>query len=152
MLFNHSVTEININNSIAVSVFMRDSSEGKNTPVEVAGSRIVLATGGIQNARLLKLSLPGENRYVGSYFCEHPHIGDIASIILDKEVFDQVIDKQATRVAHAISLSSDFSNVQSLISATFEVKGSDRFAKNLLGQSRITITGGSDHSRRNVFN
>lgn len=141
VLFNHSVMHVNIRDSTATSALIRYSSEVKTTPVSVFGGRVVLATGGIQNARLLKMSLPEGSGIVGLYFCEHPHTYNIASIILDKEVFDQVIDKQATKVAHAISLSSDFSNVNSLVSATFGVQEGDEFEKNLLGQSRTTVTG-----------
>ena len=144
ILFNHSVTEINIKGGNAASVFMRESSEGPTHPVEVFGSRIVLATGGVQNARLLKLSLPKESEYLGLYFCEHPHIYNVASFILDKNIFEQVMDKNAPNVAHAIALSSDYSHEKSLISATFKVARSDGFVKNLLGQSRITMTGRVD--------
>ena len=142
VLFNHSVMNINIKGSTAVSVSMRDSFENQHAPTEVFGGRIALAAGGIQNARLLKLSLPGDRRIVGSYFCEHPHVYGIASIILDKELFEQVMDKNTPKVVHAISLSSDFSNMKSLISATFKVNGMKTSVKNLLGQSRMTMTGG----------
>ena len=143
VLFNHSVMVINIKGGNAVSVFMRESSEGKTTPIAVAGSRIVLATGGIQNARLLKLSLSEENKVIGSYFCEHPLMLGVASIFLDEESFDQVADKQTSKIAHAIALSSEFSNRIPLISATFsfDVYRSEIFSKNLLGESRITISG-----------
>ena len=141
VLFNHSVVGINIKGAAAASLSMRDSSENQSAPIEVFGDRIVLATGGIQNARLMKISLPRDNKYVGSYFCEHPHVYDIASIILDKENFDQVIDKQASRIAHAISLSSEISSMKSLVSATFEVYGRGSIVSNLLGKIRNTITG-----------
>ncbi len=141
VLFNHSVTEINIKGSNAASVFMRESSETPTHPIEVFGSRIVLATGGVQNARLLKLSLPKESEYLGLYFCEHPHAYNISSFILDKNIFEQVMDKNVPKIAHAIALSSDYSHEKALISATFEVAGSNEFVNNLLGQSRIIMTG-----------
>ena len=68
VLFNHSVVGINIKGATAASLSMRDSSENQSAPIEVFGDRIVLATGGIQNARLLKLSFPRDNKIVGSYF------------------------------------------------------------------------------------
>ena len=143
VLFNHSVMIINIKGAVAASVFMRDSSENQDTPIKVFGGRIALATGGIQNARLLKLSLAEKNKHAGSYFCEHPHVYGVASIILDREMFEQLMDKQTSRVAHAIALSSDFSSTKSLISATFEIYESSNSIKNLLGQSKNTITGKS---------
>ncbi len=141
VLFNHSVMEINIKSGNAVSVFMRESSEGPTTPIAVAGSRIVLATGGIQNARLLKLSLPEENKVIGSYFFEHPLMLGVASIFLDKESFDQVVDKQTSRIYHAIALSSEFSSRIPLVSATFGVDRGEKSSKNLLGKNRNTING-----------
>ena len=148
VLFNHSVMRVNIKNSIAVSVSVRESSQegGANTLVEVFGSRIVLATGGIQNARLLKLSLPGDSKVVGSYFCEHQHTSYIASIILDRKVFEQVMDKGIRNFNHVISghgiaLSSEFSNQRSLKSAAFSLLDEREHRNNLLGQNRSTITG-----------
>ena len=146
VLFNHSVMRVNIKSSIAVSVFVRESSQGEATTlVEVFGSRIVLATGGIQNARLLKLSLPGDSKVVGSYFCEHQHSSYITSIILGREVFEQVMDRNIGNFnhiipGHAIALSSEFSNRRSLKSSTFVIHGIRMSKDNLLGQSRSTIT------------
>ncbi len=149
VLFNHSV-KINIKGADA-SVFVRESSESHTTPIEVFGNRIALAAGGIQNARLLKLSLPGESKYVGSYFCEHPHVYGSASIILDREIFEKVMDKETSRIAHTIALSSEFSRKHSLKSVSFDVKddnvGENREyppVKNLLGRSRMVITGKTD--------
>ena len=151
VLFNHSVVGINIKGATAASLSMRDSSENQSAPIEVFGDRIVLATGGIQNARLLKLSFPRDNKIVGSYFCEHPHIYGATSIILDREKFGQVMDKKTPRIVHAIALSSEFSNHHHLKSATFDVNGNDTnvnsddivSVKKLLGKSRNTITGTS---------
>ncbi len=146
VLFNHSVMRVNIKSSIAVSVFARESSqEGETTTlVEVFGSRIVLATGGIQNARLLKLSLSGDSKVVGSYFCEHQHALNIASIILDREMFEQVMDKEIRNFyhvisGHAISLSSELSNRRSLKSVLFTFEDERVQRNNLLDQNRSTI-------------
>ena len=148
VLFNHSVIEVNIKLSIAVSVFMRESSEGQTTPIEVAGSRIVLATGGIQNARLLKLSLPGDGKVIGSYFGDHGYVSNAISIVLDRDKLEQVMDKHTPRIVHAIALSSDSSVIKSLKSVVFSIRDGHTnihdgriSIRNLLGQRRNTITG-----------
>lgn len=141
ILFDHTVTTIGINHNVATSVFMRESSKTGRPPKEIFGNKIILATGGVQNSRLLELSLPKYNNLpVGSYFCEHPHIHGVTSITLDKEKFYQIRDNETQNIVHAISLSSDFSNKHSLKSVTFEIPNSATLEKNLLGQNRNTIT------------
>ena len=122
VLFNHTVTNINIKDDVALSVLVQRSSNKRTAPVEVFGSKIVLATGGIQNARLLQLSLPKSNDLpVGQYFCEHPHLRGYSHLILDEEKFRQLIFQTPSRlkILHAIALSSEFSNAHQLPSATF---------------------------------
>ena len=71
ILFNHSVTTINIRRDAASSVSILQSSENRSTPAEAFGNEIVIAAGGVQNARLLQLSLPRHDKLpVGRYFCE----------------------------------------------------------------------------------
>ncbi len=149
VLFNHSVMNINVKDATAASVIMRESTEGKPTPFEVAGSRIVLATGGIQNARLLELSLPWENKHLGAYYCEHAYPSyNSLSIILDREILEKVIDRKTSRIVHAISLSSEFLLKHKMNSAAFSIReeftnvSSGRFSKRrLLGHSKDSITG-----------
>ena len=141
VLFDHSVTHVKINGATASSVLMRDSSDNKPTPVEALGDTIVLAAGGIQNARLLKISLPRDNKALGSYFCEHPHASGFATIIFDRQKLEQVMDTETQRIVHGIALSSEFCNEYSLKSATFEVSAQgEASSSNLLGERRDTLT------------
>ena len=101
----------------------------------------MLATGGIQNARLLKISLPTDYKALGSYFCEHPHAYGVATIIFDRQKLEDVVDKETQRIVHGIGLSSEFCNQHSLNSATFEVNAQGKLSpSNLLGERRDTIT------------
>ena len=143
VLFNHSVMRVNINDYVAESILVQESSEGPTNPVEVFGSRIVLAAGGIQNARLLKISLSKESKNIGAYFCQHQYpLYFGGSIILDKDVLEKVIDRKNSRIAHAIALSSGFSKIHSIKSAVFSVSPQNHSAKNLLGQNKYTFTSG----------
>ena len=142
VLFNHTVTNIGMNNGVASSVSVRESSGSRAAPAEIFGNRIAVAAGGIQNARLLQLSLPRESALpVGSYFCQHPHIHNYAPIILDEQIFQHVKGKRisGTKIRHAIALSSDFSNANHLLSATFQIYTPTPSATNILGRNRRSV-------------
>ena len=143
VLFNHTVTNIGIQNGTASSIFIRESSGDRQTSVEMFGRRIVLACGGIQNARLLQLSLPENSELpTGRYFMEHPHLLKYTSLILDGEKLRQIVSQFAG--VHAIALSSEFSQAHRLVSATFDVgrnmKLTQPWSKNLLGRRRNIIS------------
>lgn len=143
ILFNHTVTRIRIENGVALSVFVQESSHNLTTPVEIFGKRIVLAAGGVQNPRLLQLSLPHELP-VGLFFCIHPHLEFYIRLILDEKKFRSVIFQlpSGIRVKHAIQLSSTFSNAHGLLSATFDVPRNIRTpasGANFLGRNRKVI-------------
>jgi choline dehydrogenase-like flavoprotein len=141
ILFNHTAMNIDTNDDIATSVFIRESTNIEMPTIEIFGGKIILATGGVQNARLLKLSLPEHsNLPVGSYFCEHPHIYGAASITLDKEKFYQIRDNEIEKMVDAIALSSEFCNKHALKSVTFEIPSSATSGKNILGKKRDSIT------------
>ena len=141
ILFNHTVTKIDVKDSVASSVLIRESSGRQEIPVEVFGDRIVLAAGGIQNPRLLLLSLSGSERSpVGRYFCEHPH-AELVPLVLDEQKLQEIIDEEAD--IHAIALSSEFSRAHGLQSATFSLPHLSQETTlsnaNLLGQNRRVI-------------
>ena len=144
VLFNHTVTKVTIKNGIAASVFVQASSNTQSTPVEVSGKRIALACGGIQNARLLHLSLPKDNELpIGQYFCQHPHLGLYIRLILDEEKLRQISHQPASkiRIVDAIALSSEFSNAHRLQSTTFDIVRARRIqVGNILGRSRKVIS------------
>ena len=142
ILFNHSVTRINIRGDAASSVSILQSSENRSTPAEAFGNEIALAAGGVQNARLLQLSLPRDSTLpVGQYFCEHPHLYEYADLVLDELKLQQVKDKHTPKIVHAIALSSEFCHEHSLASATFQVRHTEIATHNILGRSRRTIAG-----------
>ena len=155
VLFNRTVTKINVprRDNAASSVSVRESSEHVSAPATIFGKRIALAAGGLQNARLLQLSLSDDSRFrlpVGAYFDDHPHIRKHTEIILDAQKFLEITDMDTPRIAHAIALSSDFSQKHGLMSATFEIHhdpelmGADIYAHsinayNILGRNRNAI-------------
>ena len=146
MLFNHTVTNIGIRNGAASSIFIQKSSGGKQASMELFGRRIVLATGGIQNARLLQLSLPGNNGLpVGRYFCEHPHFHRYVTVVLDRKKFrQQIADMPSKTLIHGIALSSEFSKTHRLVSMTFEIGASRaELSMNILGRKRKVIVANS---------
>lgn len=125
ILFNHTATRIRIENGVALSVFIQESLHARTIPVEIFGKNVVLAAGGIQNPRLLHLSLPNPNELpVGMFFCLHPHYRLHIRLILDEQKFLSTAyqPRSEIRIVHAIQLSSAFSNVHRLQSATFDVR------------------------------
>lgn len=144
ILFNNTVTKIHIENGVALSVFIQESSHDRTTPVEIFGKNIVLAAGGVQNPRLLQLSLPNELP-VGMFFCEHPHYHSLVHLILDEQKFLSTAyqPRSGIRIIHAIQLSSAFSNAHRLQSTTFEIRIKGRrqttLRANFLGRNRKAI-------------
>ena len=145
VLFNHTVTNIGVQDGQAQYVSIQKSSRKPTPPVKIFGNKIVLAAGGIQNARLLQLSLPRDNALpIGSYFCQHPHIRRSARyghIILDKDIFDRIKNESAsgTSIGHSIALSSEFSNAKSCESVNFLIQPPAPALANLLGRNRRSV-------------
>ena len=144
VLLDHTVTNVNMTDGIASSVSIRKSSPESNAPIQVLGNRIVLACGGIQNARLLKLSLPRDHPLpIGSYLSQHPHVFGCCHILLDAEVLGEVEAHPGSGygVIHAIALSSDFSLSSRLLSATlcFDRQIGDRRSSSILGRKRTVL-------------
>ena len=130
LLLGHTVTRLASGDGSVEGVsLVRSSADGK--PLQVAAGRVVLATGGIQNARLLLLSL-GRGRLpaLGRYLVDHPHLHDFAYLEIDKAAAESVMDRSrahglhvphAQRVVHGLGLSSSFSNERAVLSATVEL-------------------------------
>ena len=143
VLFNHTATNIGIEDGIAKYVSIRKSSGGRTSSAKIFGKKIVLAAGGIQNARLLQLSLPRDNALpIGSYFCQHPHIYGYGHIILDEDIFHRIKDDESasgTEIVHAIALSSEFSNANHCKSVTFEIYAPTPSLANILGRNKRSV-------------
>lgn len=144
VLFDHTVTNIDIKDGVASRLSIRKSLRGGGSSVEISGNTIVLACGGIQNARLLRLSLPQDNPLpIGTYFCQHPRIRRYGKIILDAEIFQETKIRPAPGygIRHAIALSSDFSYSNRLPSVTFELRPSKPLptGTGILGRKRRSV-------------
>ena len=144
VLFNHTVTNIGIKDGggrSAEYVSIRKSSISRTSPVKISGNKIVLATGGIQNSRLLQLSLPRNNGLpIGSYFCNHPHIHRYGHMVMDEDIFHQVYKyTSGAKIIPAIALSSEFSNANHLESVTFVMFRLTSSSANILGRNRRSV-------------
>jgi choline dehydrogenase-like flavoprotein len=97
----------------------------------VRASRYVLATGGLENARMLLLSndvvkagLGNQNDLVGRYFMEHPHLASFAEIVaadltrMPRIMRDRVL-VQGRNAKVAFNPSWQFMREQRLLNATF---------------------------------
>lgn len=138
VLFDHTVTNIDIKDGVASHLSIRKSLREPGSSVEISGNTIVLACGGIQNARLLRLSLPQDSPLpIGSYFCQHPHI-NYGRIVLDEQVFQETRTRFApdSEVRHAIALSSDFSYSNHIQSVAFQIYRPKPSHTRILGRKR----------------
>ena len=142
VLFDHTVTNIDIKDGVANYVSIQKSSGIRPPPVKIFGNKIVLAAGGIQNSRLLQLSLPRDNALpIGSYFCQHPHINGYSRIILNDDIFDQIKNESVPgiKIFHSIALSSEFSNANHCESVNFLIQSPTPSLANLLGRNRRSV-------------
>ena len=142
ILFNHTVTNIYIKDGVATDIFIQESSRNGTSTVKISGRQIVLAAGGIQNPRLLLLSLPRVALPIGRYFCQHPHVYGYSHIILDRDVFQSIIRQSApgrTKIVHAIALSSEFLNANHCKSVTFEIHAPTLSSAHIRGRNRRSV-------------
>ena len=136
LLLGHTVTRLASRDGAVERVsLVRSNADAE--PFQVAGDRVVLAAGGIQNARLLLLSGGGggggNNGHLpalGRHLADHPHLYNLGHLEIDRAAAESVMDRSRTihtlesdvphaeRVAHGIGLSSSFSNERSVLSAT----------------------------------
>ena len=138
VLTDHSVFEFVLNNNSVRSVLVKESSGSNNGTHNISASVFVAASGGVQNSRLLQLSLPTDlGLPVGSYFCEHPHYYKQFSISLELTGFEEIIDQNNHNVVHAIGLSSQFSKLKGIKSALFDITQNNYRTENLLGKKTL---------------
>ena len=142
VLFDHTVTSVSVEGGVAAGVLARRAFP-ESRPVEILGDRIVLACGGIQNARLLQLSLRDSPMPIGSYFGQHAHVFGFCHALLEAEALDEFWIQSAPgyRVVQAIAFSSDFSLSNGLQSATFPFDLRGRRLSNILARSRRVARG-----------
>ena len=130
LLLRHTVTRLASRDGVVEGVSLVRSA-ARAESFHVSGDCIVLAAGGIQNARLLLVSL-GDRRLpaLGRYLVDHLHLYDFGHLEIDRATAESVMDRSrahgldgphAERVAHGLGLSSSFSNERSILSATVEL-------------------------------
>ena len=143
VLFNHTVTKIGIyDGDEAQYVSIQKSSGSRIPPVKIIGNKIVIAAGGIQNPRLLLLSLPRNNTLpIGSYFCQHPLVYGYGHILLDGDIFDQIKTQSPSKSHYldSIALSSEFCNANHCKSVNFLFDFPIRSRANILGRNRQSV-------------
>ncbi|MGD2117433.1 MAG: GMC family oxidoreductase [Chromatiales bacterium] len=100
LLPGHTLTKIRHSNGRAESLLVNDA-DGRSR--EIRADQIVIAAGGIQNARLLQLS-GLESPATGRYLMEHPHLYAYGKIMLAKPVID-ASRKSSGRRVDALQLS-----------------------------------------------
>ncbi|MGD2137369.1 MAG: GMC family oxidoreductase [Gammaproteobacteria bacterium] len=85
----------------------------------------VVATGGLENARLLLLSnLGNQNDLVGRFFMEHPHLGGFCEIVIADInrlplIYRERVTAGGSKVKVAFNPTQDFMRERRLLNATF---------------------------------
>jgi choline dehydrogenase-like flavoprotein len=91
----------------------------------VTARRYVVATGGLENARLLLLSkLGNQNGLVGRFFMEHPHLGGFGEIVIVDlnrlpSIYRDRIRAEGRNAKVAFNPTADFLRERHLLNATF---------------------------------
>ena len=122
ILFNHTATSVRIEQERAAGITARQTAPGAGKPLAIDADATVIAGGGIQNARLLKLSLPKDHPLpVGNYFASHPHINadHFGQAEIDADALQDAESKISGRTWAAFALSSGFCAANGLLSAAF---------------------------------
>ncbi len=152
ILFSHTVTSLVMEGGAVKGVRVRSFASPSSPPLWVTAPRVVVACGGVQNARLLQLSLPGGGLpgrglpgsglpALGQCFAEHPHLYGAASIELDHERWLEMCDSGSDRVSHSLALSSEYAHRHGLQMVTLQLPGrtGDPQAANLMGRRRMVL-------------
>lgn len=104
---------------------------------KVHPQKLVLAAGGLGNPALLLANNIGLHSPVGKFFSEHPHIYQAGTLILDKDIIDDVILKNAGQgIVHALQLSDKFCLQGNILSSSVSFDLSDISEHLLLGERR----------------
>ena len=146
ILFNHTVTAMLIEQARCVGVTtMRtgmgmEKSGGK--PIVIHSERTVVAGGGIQNPRLLQLSLPGDYPLpIGNYFSAHPHIWPPLEAMIDADAMDAAERQVSGNTYPSLQLSSEFCVANNLLSTAFALSDERQIGKgNFLEKRKRAVT------------
>ena len=122
ILFEHTVTAVCIEQARATGVTARPTARPAAKPLSIDAGAVAVACGGIQNPRLLQLSLPDDHRLpVGRYFASHVHVepDHFGRILLDRDAVQAASAGIPERVWPAFALSSEFCVANGLLSGAF---------------------------------
>ena len=156
VLLGHTAMRLATRNGAVEGVSLARSNAGAKPShvahvAHVAAGCIVLAAGGIQNARLLLLSLGrGGPPALGRYFAEHTHLFEIGHLEIDRAALENAMavsrppnpDRQMWGVG--IGLSSPFSNAHAVLSATVDLHAAKPVEALLAGRRRPAFGGPFD--------
>lgn len=111
LLLAHTLTRIQSHDERALTLLVADAA---GEILEIRAEHVVLAAGGIQNARLLRLSGLG-NDNAGRHLMEHPHLIGYGKIMLGTPVID-ASRKTSGRRVDALQLSDELCQDLGLLS------------------------------------
>ena len=142
ILFNHTVTALRIEQSRCVGVTAVRTARGGGKPIAIHAERTALAAGGIQNPRLLQLSLPeGHSLPIGNYFSTHPHIQPPLEAVIDADALEAAERQVSGNTWATLQLSSEFCLAKGLLSAAFVGPWERQPGQgNFLARRRRTVT------------
>ena len=149
ILFDHTATGLRAEGDAVAAVGVRPLSAPGTKLAWVAAGRVVLAAGGIQNPRLLRLSFGERWPAVGRYFADHPHMNRPADLQVDKEAIEAAMGHAHPNGlsredgVRAIALSSTFVHERSLLSATADLRYPKISRGLLAGRRRATLAAGT---------
>lgn len=158
VLLNANVTQISAtDNAQAVKQLAIRTLNGLRHSVKAR--YYVLATGGLENARILLLSnnvvaagLGNQNDLVGRFFMEHPHMGGFAEMVVaDLERLPKILRERVTVEGHsakaAFNPTQQFLREHQLLNATFMMGVAGKYPS---GQ-RPDAANANDRARRDML-
>lgn len=152
VLFGHTATKLVNRHGVVEGVSLVHShAQTTRDTVHVAAERVVVAAGGIQNARLLQLSLGKVRPALGLGLAEHPHVKHHGRFEIDKDVLESVMDRArrpsappGERVEHGIGLSSSFCKERSAMSLTIRLRSLSVVRALLAGRRKAVFAGDTE--------
>ena len=143
VLFNHTATAAVIEQARCVGVSINETRKDRHRPIIVGAEKTVIATGGVQNARFLLLSLPSDHGLpIGNYLAMHPHVDGQLDITLDHSYLQQATTSFPASSVSAMALSPQFCAANGLLSAFYALPAAGQTHQQLiLGETkRVVVT------------
>jgi hypothetical protein len=145
IVFNKTVTNLSIQDGVINAVNLADSKTATKSRIEMKRNNrltsIVLACGGIQNARLLQLSRLANSPALGKGFSEHPHIYHQCHLAITSDSWDKVQQSDYPGLIHAIGLSSPFLVKSSKKCITLQIPKVEKIKTQIHGEMKTCYAG-----------